>query len=95
MVHQSSAARLQGLDKPILGSLTEIKALSSNHRKAGQRFGYNLNSLLYPGVMEKSTKEQTFTFPIKSGRYRIGRRGRQIKKRVRSAIYQYLAYPML
>ncbi|WP_439698305.1 beta-galactosidase [Mucilaginibacter sp. AW1-7] len=68
-MHQPSAARLQGLDKPILDSLTEIKAVSSNHRKAGQQFGNNLNSLLYSGVMENSTKWQTFTFPIKSGRY--------------------------
>jgi beta-galactosidase len=68
-MHRPFAARLQGLDKPILDSLTAIEAISSNHRKAGQKFGNNLNSLLYTGIMENTAKWQTFTFPLKSGRY--------------------------
>lgn len=68
-MHRPVAARLQGLDKPILDSLTAIEAISSNHRKPGQKFGNNLNSLLYTGVMENTAKWQTFRFPLKSGRY--------------------------
>jgi len=68
-MHCPQAARLQGLDKPILDSLTEIKAISSNHHKAGQQFGNNLNSLVYTGVMENTAKWQIFTFPVKSSRY--------------------------
>jgi beta-galactosidase len=68
-MHRPAAARLQGLDKPILDSLTATETISSNHRKVGQRFGNNLNSLLYTGRMENSTNWQTFTFPAKSGRY--------------------------
>jgi beta-galactosidase len=68
-MHRPFAARLQGLDKPILDSLTAIEAISSNHRKAGQKFGNNLNSLLYTGTMENTAKWQMFRFPLKSGRY--------------------------
>jgi beta-galactosidase len=68
-MHRPVAARLQGLDKPILDSLTAIEAISSNHRKPGQKFGNNLNSLLYTGIMENTAKWQTFRFPLKSGRY--------------------------
>lgn len=68
-MHRPLVTRLQGLDKPILDSLTEIKTISSNHHKVGQQFGNNLNSLLYTGAMENTAKWQTFTFPLKSGRY--------------------------
>ncbi|WP_413666678.1 beta-galactosidase [Mucilaginibacter sp. Mucisp86] len=68
-MHRPITARLQGLDKPILDSLTAIEAISSNHRKPGQKFGNNVNSLLYTGVMKNTAQWQTFRFPLKSGRY--------------------------
>jgi beta-galactosidase len=68
-LHRPVAPRLQGLEKPILDSLTEVKAISSNHRKTGQQFGDNSGSLIYSGTMENSAKWQNFTFPLKSGRY--------------------------
>jgi beta-galactosidase len=68
-LHHPDAARLQGLDKPILDSLTTKEIISSNHRKPGQKFGNNQNSLIYAGSMENTGKWQAFTFTPKSGRY--------------------------
>lgn len=68
-LHRPVAARLQGLEKPILDSLTEVKAISSNHRKAGQQFGNNSDQLIYSGTMQNSASWQTFNFPLKNGRY--------------------------
>ncbi|QNK61726.1 beta-galactosidase [Pedobacter sp. PAMC26386] len=68
-LHRPLTLRLQGLEKPILDSLTQVKTISSNHHKAGQQFGDNSSNLVYSGTMENSTKWQNFTFPLKSGRY--------------------------
>jgi beta-galactosidase len=68
-LHRPVAARLQGLEKPILDSLTDVKAISSNHRKATQQFGNNANHLIYSGTMQNSASWQIFNFPVKTGRY--------------------------
>jgi len=67
-LHQPVAARLQGLEKPILDSLTEVK-VSSNHRKGRQQFGNNVNHLIYSGTMQNSASWQIFSFPLRTGRY--------------------------
>ncbi|SEM84674.1 beta-galactosidase [Mucilaginibacter gossypiicola] len=68
-LHRPIAARLQGLSKPILDSLTTNETISSNHRKPGQKFMNNQSSLIYAGAMENTGKWQTFTFAPKNGRY--------------------------